>query len=125
MNDLKQFILDLNDAWVEQRYDDLYGFYHDDVVMLPPGLSEPMVGVEAVVQSYREFGKIGKLHGFKVTDFKQFDYGSAVMCHMRFEVDYQIGTDRFQEEGLEVYTVVAADSKLQVVWRTQIPLKAD
>ena len=36
------------------------------------------------------------------TDITLFKYGSIQMCHMHFDVDYEIEADRHKEKGLEV-----------------------
>ncbi len=61
MNDLEQFIRDLNHAWTDSRYDELYGYFHKQAVMLPPGSDRPVIGSEAMVQSCRQFGEMAVL----------------------------------------------------------------
>lgn len=46
-------------------------------------------------------------------------HGTAAVCHMRFDIDYRIGEDRFVESGTEVYVVDCSGTRPQVVWRTQ------
>ena len=120
MTDLKQFIRELNDTWRDHRFDDLYEYFHDKVVMLPPGSSRPIVGIEPMVQSYREFGSIGTIHGFDITDLTLYYYKPVAICNLRFDVDYEIESGRFREHGLDVYVIDTSGSKPKVVWRTQV-----
>ena len=115
---------DLNTAWRDHRYKDLYEYFHDDVVMLPPGTGEPVVGIESMVQSYRQFVSMGTIHAFDITNLAVYEYGTVSMCHMRFEVDYEMESGRFREEGMEVYAIDTSGADPRVVWRTQIATKS-
>jgi hypothetical protein len=125
MTDLKQFIRDLNETWQYHRYDDLYEYFHDNVVLLPPGSGEPIVGIEPMVQSYRQFGSMATIHGFEITDLTLYNYNSVAMCHLRFHVDYEIESGRFREDGMDVYAIDVSGPKPKVVWRSQVTLTAD
>lgn len=125
MIDLEQFIRDLNQTWQSHRYDDLYDYFHDNVVMLPPNSSKPIVGSESMVQSYRQFGSMGTIHVFEITDLSLHHYSSVTMCHMRFHVDYEIESGRYREDGIDVYAIDTSGPKPKVVWRTQIALVAE
>lgn len=125
MVDLEQFIRDLNRAWREHRYEDLREYFHDEAVMLPPGTTEAIVGVEPMIQSYRQFGSVGTIHAFDTTNLTIHRIGAVSICHMCFEVDYEIESGRFRERGLEIYVIDTADDDPRVVWRTQIATKPD
>ncbi len=125
MADIEQFIRGLNAAWMNDRYDELYSYFHDRVVMLPPGSSQPIVGIEPMVESYRQFGSMGTLHSFDIKGLRIFDYGSVVICHLRFDVDYETEAGRFQETGLEIYTIETSGPKPKIVWRSQLSLTVD
>ena len=123
MTDIDKFVRDLNTAWGDHRYEDLYEYFHDDVVMLSPGTSEPIVGIEPMVQSYRQFVSMGTIHAFNITGLRVYEYGTISMCHMQFEVDYEMKTGRFREEGLEVYAIDTSGADPKVIWLTQIVMK--
>ena len=55
IDDARRFVLALNDCWQAADLSALEGFYHPDVVLLPPDLGQPICGREAVVASYGEF----------------------------------------------------------------------
>ena len=124
MVDLEQFIRDLTETWKSFHYDDLYEYFHEKVVMLPPGSSQPMVGVEPMVESYRQFGSMGTIHEFSITDLAVYEYESVAICHMQFEVDYEIESGRFQEQGMEVYAIDTSGGMPKIVWRSQVPRNA-
>ena len=90
--------------------------------MLSPGGDKSIVGVEPMIRSYRQFGALGKVHAFDITALAVYEYGATAMCHVRFEVDYDMKSGRFREEGLEVYAIDTSGTKPRVVWRTQIAI---
>jgi hypothetical protein len=124
MDAISDFITALNDTWLDGRYDDLYAFFHDDCVMLPPGVAKPIVGVELMVESYRQFGAAGTIHSFQVLSMDTFVFDTTVMCHLEFDVDYEISSGRFRERGIEAYTIDISGPDPRITWRTQIPLSA-
>ena len=93
--------------------------------MLPPGSNRPIIGIEPMVESYRQFGTMGTIHGFNITDIEVHEFESAAVCHVQFEVDYEIEAGRFQEEGMEVLTIETGGEKPKIIWRSQLPLKSD
>jgi ketosteroid isomerase-like protein len=122
METIEQFLRNLNDAWLAHRFDELGNYFHDSVVMLPPGTSEPVTGAEKMVEGYRQFLSMATIHSFHVKDISIFNFDSVALCHLQFEVDYEINGSRSREEGIEVYVIGRFDSALKVVWRTQIQL---
>ena len=87
MTKIKQFIRDLNQAWLDGRYDDFYDYYDPAVVMLPTGAGMPVVGIKPMVESYRKFGSSGTIHKFDITEITLYGWNKMTMCHFKFEVD--------------------------------------
>ena len=121
MADFAQIIRDLNGAWFEGRYDDLHAYFAADVVMLPPGGMEPVAGVSSMVESYREFGSLGVVHGFEILGVVVHEFGPLAVCEMTFTIDYEAEAKRFRERGLEIYVLDTSGDDPRIVWRTQIP----
>ncbi len=118
--DLQRFIADLNDTWREARYDDLPRFFAEGVGLLPQGYVDPIVGVDAMVESYRQFGAEGKVHRFEVTQEHCHTYPGVAVYRLYFDVDYEIESGRFVESGLETYCISLAGDAPKIVWRTQL-----
>ncbi len=117
--DIEKLVRSLNQAWMESRYDDLYQYFHPDVAMLLPGSDKSIVGAEAMVESYREFGAMGKLHAFDIVAIESHTYTGVVICHLTFNVDYEIDSGRFTESGIETYAIDITGTHPKVVWRSQ------
>lgn len=122
MTDLKQLLRDLNQAWIDQRYDDLSNYFDERVVMLPPGTGEPIVGVESLVESYRQFSAAATIHDLRMEEITIYEHQSMAMAHVKFDIDYEIDDSQFRESGLDICALSTAGAEPRVVWRTQIPL---
>ncbi len=125
MTDLKTFIHNLNDAWKNHRFDELYKYFHKEVVMMPPGSAQAVVGIEEMVESYRQFASTATIHSFTIKKIDCYERGRIAMCHVHFEVDYEVESGRFQEEGLEVYTIDLSGRGPKVLWRMQIAINGE
>jgi len=116
---IADFIDDLNRTWQAGRYDDLRAFYHPDVVLLPPDAGEPIRGRESVVASYVDFGAAAELQSFEAMGVTVFDFETTSSVHMRFVMRYRHDGRRFEDQGLELYTVQTSGPRPQIVWRCQ------
>jgi hypothetical protein len=123
MVDLERFIHDLNSAWLEGRYDDLRRYFHPNVVMLPPGGADLIVGIDPMLESYRRFGSLGTVHSFEILNVGVYPFEKLAVCQMSFTIDYEIEAERFKETGLEVYALDTSGEEPRIVWRTQMPGK--
>jgi len=115
-------IRQMNQAWVEGRFDDLGDYFHEEVVMLMPGSPHSLRGREPMVASYREFSTMAKVHRFDFGEIALFPFGSLTMAHARFSVDYEIPSGRFEEEGMEIYAITSEGESPKILWRTQVAL---
>ena len=117
---IEDFVRELNEAWTRGEYGVLYDYFDKDVVMEVPGNPEPIVGVDALVKSYRDFGDSGVLNRFEVTEIQIFSYRSVAVCHLDFAVDYQIDGAEYSEKGRDIYVINASEQgEYSIVWRTQ------
>lgn len=127
MDEIRQFLMDLQEAWQSGDLDRLAGFYHPDVVLLPPDLGTPIVGRDAVVESYGDFLQAARLDAFEVTDLTVFEFDTSDstatgMAHLKFDIIYELGDERYVETGLEIYTVLKEGENLAIAWRSQTVL---
>ena len=118
------FLERLNAAWLQPDYPALAICYHPDVVLLPPDAGEPIVGRDAVLDSYREFHAAGTVESFQPDPAALYPFPGGATCHMGFGIEYRLGNAHFSERGLEVYTLVPDErgDDCQIVWRAQFAL---
>ena len=120
----RDFLLSLNACWQTGDLDALEGFYHPDVVLLPPDLGEPIRGREAVVASYLEFLQAATLEHFEVLALDVFPFpagpaAATYVAHLIFNVTYTLDGETYVEKGLEAYTLREDEAGLQILWRHQ------
>ncbi|HEY5644639.1 MAG TPA: nuclear transport factor 2 family protein [Pseudomonadales bacterium] len=124
--EIRRFLVALNQTWQQGALDALAAYYHPDVVLLPPDLGPAIRGRDAVVASYREFLQAAQLERFEPTSLEVFSFpgshGGSHVAHLNFEVDYTLAGERYLEKGLEVYAVQETDVGLQIIWRQQAVL---
>lgn len=123
----RQFLIDLNECWQQGDLAAIAGFYHPDVVLLPPDLGMPILGRDAVVGSYRDFLDAATLNHFQITSLEVFPFETnghpaTYAAHLAFDVTYTLGEEVFVEKGLEVYTLSGQDGQMKILWRHQTVL---
>lgn len=116
---VQTFLADLNRCWPTATAAQLAEFYHPDVVLLPPDLGAPIIGRTAVVESYAEFLQAAQLVSFEVEKLELFAFPPTCMAHLNFDIVYDLGGDRYQDKGLEIYTIIEQAERLEIVWRCQ------
>ena len=119
---VRTFLSHLNHCWPTATPARLADFYHPDVVLLPPDLGAPIIGRAAVVESYAEFLRTARLVSFEVEKLETFAYSQTCMAHLNFDIVYDLGGDRYQDKGLEIYTIIEQAERLEIVWRCQTVL---
>jgi len=120
--DVDAFVRRLNQAWQAQDWDRLRDCYHERALLLPPDAGAPIVGRDAIIDTYREFAGSARLNKFAIPALDVFSFDDTHMVHMRFTIDYVYDGDHTIDSGLEVYTVVTSDAP-RVVWRQQFLLE--
>jgi hypothetical protein len=119
-NKIKSLIKEMNLCWLNSEYDSLKKYYHPETVLFRGADNEAIIGCDAIIKSYREFGSMGKIHLFDITSIDIYHFGELFIAHMGFEVDYEIPSGRFKEEGIEVYALIPVKDTYQIVWRNQV-----
>jgi ketosteroid isomerase-like protein len=108
----------VNRAWLEGRYGDIAAHVHEDVVMVPPGDGEPVVGRDAFVQSYADFGAAATVHSFAAGVPRIDHWGATAVARCPFSIDYEIPSGRYREQGFDLLVLTETDAGWKVCWRT-------
>lgn len=117
----EQTVRELNRLWLEGDYEQLGRLFHRDAVLLTPDGERSIVGRDAIVDGYRQFGAMGKINEFEIRALESYPFRASTVCHMHFGIDYEIDSRRYREEGIEVYLLQRAGHRggWKIVWRTQ------
>jgi len=113
-------IRQLNDTWATGHPEQLAEFFHEDIVMVHPDFSGRSQGRDACIASYAEFCSQATIHGVKLGEPGIEVFGDTAVTTYSWEVDYEMGGERFKDSGRDLFVFVREDGKWQAVWRTMI-----
>jgi len=116
-----RLIREMNQAWIEGRLSDLNPIFDERVVAVPPGGASRVEGREAMVDSFRQFLEIAKVHDYKVTDTGVEVFETTAVATFSFAISYELNGERYDETGWEILVLAKRDETWRIVWRTQIP----
>lgn len=111
----------LQDAWLNNRLDELERYYHPRVVLLPPGGGEPVEGRDAVIGSYVQFTKAADVDRFEINGLHVDLFDATALATVRFEIAYTMENETHRERGVEILVLKRSSDRWSIIWRTQIP----
>ncbi|NJL29475.1 MAG: nuclear transport factor 2 family protein [Thermoanaerobaculia bacterium] len=120
-SEVERVVLDLNQAWLEGRVDDLPAFFHEDVVMQLPRAGGRVEGREAMVESYRQFIEAADIHTFEIAKLQVDVFEGTAVASLEFAITYELGDTIYEETGTDLTVLSLGEEGWQVVWRTQLP----
>ena len=107
----------INAAWLEGHCERLDELFHDRVVVVGPDGTRYGEGKEAVVESYRDFGRRATILEFRESDGKVDVYDTVAVVSYRFDIDYAIDGQSSRETGREVMVLKKHGGRWVAVWR--------
>ena len=118
--DIREVIHQMNDAWAKGKPEELAQFFHEDIVMVHPDFTNRSAGREACVASYAEFCNAATIHDVKLGELGIDVVGDTAVVIYSYEVDYEMGGERFNDKGRDVFVFTRFGGKWQAIWRTMI-----
>jgi uncharacterized protein (TIGR02246 family) len=115
-----EIIHQLNDAWATGHPERLAGFFREDIVIVHPDFTGRIEGRDACIASYAEFCSEATIHGVKIGEPGIEVFGDTAVSTYSYEVDYEMGGERFNDSGRDLFVFVLEDDRWQAVWRTMI-----
>lgn len=123
--EIRDIVHQLNDAWATGHPDELARFFHEDIVMVPPDFTGRSQGRDACIASYAEFCSQATILGVKIIDPGVEVFGDTAVSTYAYEVAYEMGGERFNDTGRDLFVFVREDGRWQAVWRTMIISQPD
>lgn len=120
-DEIAKIVRALNACWLEGRWDDLRGHFHEDVTLVMPGFEDRVEGAGPVVESYRDFGGKATIHSFETSEPAVDVLGPAAVATSAFVIDYDYEGDRYREGGTDVLVFTETGGEWRVRWRTIVP----
>ena len=119
--DVWRVVQQVNQAWLHGRTEELRDLLHVAVVIVPPDGSGPVRGLEACIESYRDFAAQAKVLRFEEFSPAVDVFGGTAVVAYDFEIFYELGGTWTTERGHELTVLSRTNARWWVVWRTQLP----
>ena len=114
-------LVDAMDAcWTEKRFEDLHSYLATDVVLVAPGGVARIDGVDAAIDTYRQFMANSTLQRYWTRGHVVTPRGDAAVVEYEWEMQWASEGAEHNDRGREVLVFSKRDGKWKVVWRTQI-----
>lgn len=120
---ITELIDNLNESWLFQQFNELEGLLHDDVVFVKPDFSEMLCGIEACVDSYRQFMDDASVNRFFADKINICFWEDTANAYYDFEIEYEIENRVTHEKGIDVFTLKKEGENWKVIWRSVANLK--
>jgi uncharacterized protein (TIGR02246 family) len=116
-----QLVQRMNDAWAKPGGpEDLASFFREDIVMVNPGFTQRTEGRDACVASYEGFCKQAAILDLKLSNPGIDVFGDTAIATYSYEIAYEMGGERFNDTGRDVFVFVRENDRWLAVWRTMI-----
>jgi hypothetical protein len=101
----------INDAWTHGRFDELRAYFHPEVVLAQPGLARRVIGVDALIDSYRRFAAEAA-GSFRAGETRVDEAGDSAVTTTPWTTD--------DERGWDLLVFGKREGRWVVVWRTVV-----
>lgn len=107
-------------CWLDNRLDDLRTYIADDVVFVAPGGAR-VAGIDAAIESYREFLSRCTVERFEPSGHTVTLRGDAAVVEYGWSMGWRDGATRHDDSGREVVVFARRRGEWKLVWRMQVP----
>jgi hypothetical protein len=116
------FTREMDRCWMERRFSDLSAYLANDVVMVAPGGKQRVEGLEASIESYREFMSRSEVSRFHTYAHVVTERKAAAVVEYDWDMAWNDQSADHEAKGREVLVLARYDHGWRVVWRTQLPV---
>lgn len=120
VNAVKAVMRELQNAWLEYRYEDMYRHLHPEVAFMKPDLSGCLNGKSACVETFVAFGKEARVKDFDTFDLQVCTWKGKAMITYRFTISYTIAGNLYRETGNDVLMFVKDTGSWTLLWRAMV-----
>jgi len=117
---IRAVLAGLTAAWRKGRTKDIAEMLHPSVVFIRPGFSGRAEGRAACVATYDEFLKVALVLRFEESEPAIDVWNDAAVATVRWEMAWEVGGQRSEESGHDVYVLVREGGRWLIAWRTLV-----
>jgi Domain of unknown function (DUF4440) len=111
----------LTKDWRSGHTEDIAALLHPEVVFVLPGFAGRAEGPAACVATYQEFLSAALVLRYEEAEASVDVFGATAIATLRWEMAWEMGGQRSEEVGHDVYVLVRVDSRWLIAWRTLLP----
>lgn len=112
----------LTAAWRLGRTQDIAALLHPSVVFVRPGFAERAEGRAACVATYNEFLAAALVLRYEEGEPTVDVFGDTAVAALRWEMAWEIGGQRSEESGHDLYVLLRTEGRWLIAWRTLVPM---
>ena len=117
-DEIKAIVGKINDAWLNERFDELPQYFDENVVLAHPGFEKRTAGRAPLVESYAEFARTATIHHFNAQQPQVDVAGDTAITTMPWEMRYTYAGQTLEERGWDLLVFSRKGGQWRVVWRT-------
>ena len=117
MNEVRQTLDAINQAWRERRFDTMAQFFDEDIVMKGPGLKEFGRGREAIIQSYVQFMAQSEVIEYAESNHVVDIWGDVAAATYDWAMTYEQKSQTKTEKGQDMFVFSKIGSKWLAIFR--------
>jgi len=102
-------------------FDRIEPFFHENVVVIPPGFRHRAAGREVCLNSYKDACSQMTFHKLQASDEQIDIFGSFAVATNRFDCIWEFQGKKFEEDGREILVLEKDSENWKIAWRTLIP----
>jgi general stress protein 26 len=102
-------------------FERLRPYFHDDMVMVSPGMGAHARGRDVCLRSYEDACSQMTFHKLDGSDEHIDVYGRMAVAHYKYDCVWEFQGKKFDDTGREILVFVRDDKDWQIAWRTLIP----
>jgi hypothetical protein len=115
--DLRRLLKRINDAWRQGRAGELGEYFHEDMVIVGPGLQPLGKGREVCVKSYQDFAQSATILDYKDSDPAIEVWGDTAVASFGWEITYEMKSQTSRDVGQDLFVFRRENHTWRAVWR--------
>ncbi len=115
----------INDAWLENRVQDVAPWVHADIVTVAPGFAARFEGREALLAGLQGFCDSAEIARFEEGEHQIDVAGATAVVSYRFEMLFERTGQRYRGTGRDLWVFEKQGHAWLAVWRTMLDVHED
>ena len=111
----------INEAWSKGSPEDTSKLWHEDAVIVAPGMQEVARGRASCVQNYVDFLEQATVSDFGTSELSVEVWGDTAVATYSGRITYEREGRAFDERGHEAFVLTRGTDGWQAAWRILLP----